>query len=215
MKTAIIRYAIVMALFAFTGYYVYGHRKAEIVVPHTPMAKFPVQLGSWSGRDEIIPDDVLELLGPGDFLSRLYVKDASTPPVDLFIGYFPSQKLGDTVHSPKFCLPGAGWTFEQSESFKLPMPGQPPLDISRHIISKGDVKQLVLYWYQSHGRTASNEYVAKIHLVTDSIRMDRSDGAIVRVITPIYGGESPNSAEARAVAFAQQIVPHLNSYIPE
>ncbi len=191
------------------------HRHNEVVPHPEPLAGFPARLGDWTGREQIIGDDVLQTLGPGDFLSRSYRKDAVTPPVDVFLGYFPSQKQGNTIHSPLHCLPGAGWTFVASRRMRLEVPGRAPIEINRHVIAKGTSRQLVLYWYEGHGRSIASEYWARAYLVLDSMRLNRTDQAIIRVTTPLSPLESESAAERRVTQFAQLLVPTLRRYIPD
>jgi EpsI family protein len=136
------------------------------------------------------------------------------PPIGLFIAYFPSQRTGDTIHSPKNCLPGAGWTFLQSGRAELDA-GKQHLRVGQYVIAKGMERELVLYWYQAHGRAVASEYWAKFYLVADSIRMNRTDGSLVRVITAILPGEDEHSAEARAADFVRQFVPTVGRFIPD
>jgi EpsI family protein len=134
--------------------------------------------------------------------------------VDLFLAYFPSQRSGDTIHSPRHCLPGAGWQFTENGELQLKDPSGRPLTVNLYVISKGDERQVVLYWYQAHGRVIANEYRAKFYQMWDAMRLNRTDGSLVRVITPITQGESLDSARDRAAGFAQQLLPLLGSYIP-
>jgi len=137
------------------------------------------------------------------------------PASDIFIAYFPSQRTGDTIHSPKNCLPGAGWTPVESSQVQLEVSGHAPFPVNRYVIAKGDERQLVLYWYLAHNRPVASEYWARIYLVSDSIRMNRSDGSLIRLSTPMLPGESADSAMQRLMPFATQVVPLLNRYIPE
>ena len=127
---------------------------------------------------------------------------------------FPSQSTGDTIHSPKNCLPGSGWTPMETSYLQVPLPGRPPLRVNRYVIAQGSARDLVLYWYQAHGRTTPSEYWARLYLVADAIRMNRTDGALVRIITPIAQGETTGHAQERAIGFAQQVVPAIDNYIP-
>jgi EpsI family protein len=82
------------------------------------------------------------------------------------------------------------------------------------VVSKGGDRQLVLYWFQAHGRAVANEYDAKYYLIADSIRLHRSDGALVRLMTPMLQGESPDAAQARIMKVGSQLIPLLDNYIP-
>jgi EpsI family protein len=157
---------------------------------------------------------VLEVLGPGEFLFRDYVNMSEKRVTNLFIAFFPSQRQGDTIHSPKNCLPGSGWVPTQSLRKWITFQDGRRIEVNRYLVEKGSERALVLYWYQSHGRVTPSEYKAKYHLVADSIAMNRSDGALVRITTFPGNGESVADAEARAQRFAQLAAPLLDSYIP-
>ena len=94
------------------------------------------------------------------------------------------------------------------------MSGHAPFPANRYVISKGESRQLVLYWYWAHDRGVASEYWAKVYLVADAMRMNRSDGALVRIITEMFPGETAEAAQARVAPFASEIVPLLNDYIP-
>lgn len=214
-RADLVRFAAAVAILLGSAVFLNRHRHSEVVPHPVPLASFPVRLGDWTGKEQLIGDDVLQTLGPGDFLSRSYHKNASTPPVDLFLGYFPSQKQGNTIHSPLHCLPGAGWTFVASQRIQLDIPGRARMEINRHIIAKGGARELVLYWYQGHGRTMASEYWARAYLALDSMRLNRTDQAIIRIITPLPPFESEEVAQQRARQFAQLLVPELGRYIPD
>jgi len=183
--------------------------------PSESLSQFPSRIGGWSGSDRPIDQETLDVLGAGEFLSRAYTQDPQTLPIGLFIGYFPTQRTGQTIHSPKHCLPGAGWVFESSKIVDLTDVTGKPHRIGEYIIADGEARQLVIYWYQAHGRSVANEYMAKIHMVVDAIRMNRTDGALVRVITPISPSEGIEAARTRAEAFTVQLAPALPRFIPD
>jgi EpsI family protein len=118
------------------------------------------------------------------------------------------------MHSPQNCLPGAGWNFETKNYTTIQDAEGKNLNVGEYVITNGDIKQFVIYWYQAHGRSVPNEYVAKGYMVTDAIRMNRTDGALVRVITQVLPSESLESAEARAVLFTRQMAPNLPRFVP-
>jgi len=182
--------------------------------PSEPLSQFPEFVGQWTGSDQIITQETRDVLGAGDFLSRIYRQSEQQLPVSLFIGYFPTQRTGQTIHSPKNCLPGAGWVFESSNSLDLVDSSGRPHRVGEYIIANGDAKEFVIYWYQAHGRSVASEYMAKIQMVADAIRMNRTDGALVRVITPIAPGEETQAAKARAEEFALRISPMLPRFVP-
>jgi EpsI family protein len=208
------RFICVLLIVGSTALFLEGHRRTEFIPKSEPMASFPMQVGEWSGRSIAIDPEALSVLGPGDFLNRVYFSRTAAP-VSLFIGYFPSQRTGDTIHSPKNCLPGAGWVFAESGVETVPLSSGRDLRVGRYVIAKGADRQLVLYWYQAHGRAVVSEYAAKFYLVADSIRLNRTDGALVRVITSVVPGESTQDAERRVMSLVQQIAPMLPRYIPD
>jgi EpsI family protein len=212
MKTSF-RFFLIVLLLAGTGAFLQARHKSEIVPHSEPVKNFPIQVGDWTGQDQRIDDEVLSVLGPGDFLSRIYTQP-SQPYIGFFLGYFPSQQTGDTIHSPKNCLPGSGWTPTESSRIMLPVPNRGSIPVNRYIIQKGMQRQVVIYWYQAHGRSVASEYWARFYLVADAIRMNRTDAALVRIVTPIASEENQGSAELRAIQFAQQIAPSLDRYAP-
>jgi EpsI family protein len=94
------------------------------------------------------------------------------------------------------------------------MPGHEPFPANRYLIAKGDSRQLVLYWFWAHDRGVASEYWAKFYLVADSIKMNRSDGSLVRITTPMYPGETADTAQQRLLPFIGDVLPLLDSYIP-
>jgi len=212
MKTP--RYWTVIVLLAATALLLHTRGDKDLTVPREPLAQLPVVIAGLTGSDEVIDQDQLDVLGPGDFLSRVY-GSKTTPPVGLFIGYFPTQRTGVTIHSPKNCLPGAGWAFESQNYVDLTDAVGKSHRVGEYTITNSDQRQFVIYWYQAHGRSVANEYMAKIYLVTDAIRLNRTDGALVRVIAPVLSSESTSSARARAEGFAMQLLPMLPRYIPD
>jgi len=186
------------------------------VIPvHAPLASIPAQLGRWRGTDEPIPSDVLETLGRGDFLSRTYRDDSVTSSfVNLFIAYFPSQRAGDTIHSPQNCLPGSGWFPLDVDRLVLAGPGHASFPVNRYYIAKGDDRALVLYWYWAHDRGMASEYWAKFYLITDAIRLNRSDGALIRLTSFVRPGETTEKVQQSLISFGGELVQVINPYVP-
>jgi len=209
------RFWVAASLLAGTAVLLHARNSSEIIPPRQPLASFPLSLDGWeSGGDIPLTQDVRDVLGPGDFLLRDYQDQASGSNVDLFIAYFPSQRAGDSIHSPKNCLPGAGRVPVQADRINVAVPGHVPFPANRYLIAKGEDRRLVLYWYWAHDRAVASEYAAKFYLVTDSIRERRSDGSLIRVTTGLAPGESLDSGQRRLLAFAGNVVPLVNSYVP-
>jgi EpsI family protein len=210
-----LRFAFAISLIAFTAILLQARSRTEIIPQHLPLASFPEQLAGWSATDIVLDKDTLAVLGNGDFMERVYQDPlGKLPEIDLFVAYFASQRAGDTIHSPQHCLPGAGWNPDQRQLITLALPGHAPFPANQYVISKGESRRLVLYWYWAHDRGVASEYWAKFYLVKDAIRMNRSDGALVRITISMMPAETPEAAEQRVSPFAAQVVPLLNEYIP-
>lgn len=216
MKTSsLLRFAIAAGLIALTAILLQARGRTEIIPTHLPLSSFPAQLGNWDSTQIALDKDTLEVLGAGDFMERVYHdRSGQLPDVDLFLAYFASQRAGDTIHSPQHCLPGAGWNPEERRGITLALPGHSQFPANRYVISKGESRRLVLYWYWAHDRGVASEYLAKFYLVADAIRMNRSDGALVRVTIVMLPGESAEAAQQRVMPFAGRVVPLLDDYIP-
>jgi EpsI family protein len=224
-----IRFWTVVLLLTATAVVLHSRGDKDYIPSRETLNNMPQTIGGWTSRDEPMDAETLAVLGEGDFLNRTYTGTSlshpvaavnraqpnALPPVGLFIGYFPTQRTGQSIHSPQHCLPGAGWTFESSRYTNLRDVNGKDYQVGEYVISNGEARQFVIYWYQAHGRSIANEYRARLHMVTDAIRTNRTDGALVRVITPVLSSEPVSSARDRAVLFASQMAPHLPQFIPD
>jgi EpsI family protein len=208
------RFAIAAILLAGTALLLEAHNGSEIIPARPPLSSFPKSLAGWNSRDLPLAQDVRDVLGPGDFLLRSYQDEAAEQKVDLFIAYFPSQRAGDTIHSPKNCLPGAGWAPIQADRISISAEGRAPFRANRYLIAKGNQRLLVLYWYWAHDRAVASEYAAKFYLVTDSIRMRRTDGSLIRISTALGPDQSIDSAQQLLLSFAGNLIPQIDTYVP-
>ncbi|MBY0496303.1 MAG: EpsI family protein [Cyanobacteria bacterium] len=213
----ITRAIVLCVMFGTTTVLLANARKAETAVTRTSFDAFPMSLGAWQATvDPPMEEDILKVLGVDDYLSRIYYKPGAA--VGLYMGYYGSQRQGDTIHSPLNCLPGAGWEPVREGRLTITNADGAGRDITvnRYIVQKGLERQLVLYWYQSHGRVTASEYWSKAFLINDAIRLNRTDGALVRVIAPIPVGADDDGAAAEKLAegFAREIFPLLPAYLP-
>lgn len=186
----------------------------EAIPLRQSFGEFPLHLEAWSGRQLELDTKVLNILRVDDYLLRQYW-DGSKTPVELYIGYYKSQRQGATYHSPKHCLPGSGWTFVHTGTAQLQVASyaERPVEINQFIIQKGLDKQLVLYWYQDRGRIITSEYWAKAYLIWDAMLRNRTDGAFVRITIP-FTADSEERAIVQGRAFAEKIFPLLSEYLP-
>jgi EpsI family protein len=210
-----LRFVCAAVLIGLTAVLLQARGRNEVFAQRLPLKSFPEQLGAWTGTDRSIDKETLDILGPGDFLFREYSAQGDTEPaVNLYIAYFPTQRAGDTIHSPKNCLPGAGWLPVENDRISISLPGHVPFPVNRYVIAKGDSRLLVLYWYWAHDRGVASEYWAKYYLIADSVRLNRSDGALVRIMTTMVPGETSLAAQQRVMPFSSKVVSLLDDYIP-
>jgi EpsI family protein len=220
--------AIVLSLCLLAGAALIGRAsRSEQVPPRQPLADFPMDIGLWHGRPAPRFDPrMIAILGVDDYVNRLY-HNPQGQVVALYIGYYASQREGATIHSPLNCLPGAGWESVKRERIALDVSSQGEADggrrqptapravVNRIVVQKGLDRQVVLYWYQSHDRIVASEYWGKFYAVVDAIRLNRTDAALIRVISPVVGdGSSDRDAERVAVEFARTVLPVLGEYVP-
>lgn len=210
-----LRFALATGLIAVTAILLQARGRTEITPQRLALSSFPAELAQWDSTEISLDPKTLEVLGQGDFMERTYHDpEGKLPYVDLFLAYFPSQRTGDTIHSPQHCLPGAGWNPDENVRVTLSLPGHAPFPANRYVISKADQRRLVLYWFWAHDRGVASEYWAKFYLVKDAIRMNRSDGSLVRFVTPLLPGETPDAAQRRILPFTSAVAPLLDNYIP-
>jgi EpsI family protein len=215
MKAGSLRFGIAAVLMLATALVLQAHSRSEYFPPRASLSSLPLQIDGWTGTDSVLDQQTLDILGPGEFLVRDYENASQPQPwIDLYIAYFPSQKTGDTIHSPNHCLPGAGWVPTSRQVVRIRRPDGSSFPVNRYVVAKTGERQLVLYWFQAHGRAVASDYWAKYYLVSDSVRMNRSDGGLVRLMTPMLNGESPDAAQARVMKLGSQFLPLLDNYIP-
>jgi EpsI family protein len=211
-----IRFALAVMLLGSAGLFLRARGGHEITPARLPLSAFPYRLDVWEGTDQPLEKDALAVLGPGEFMLRTYSRSGSSEPaLDLFIAYFPSQRFGDTIHSPRNCLPGSGWAPQSHQTVTLSVPGSAVFQVNQYVIAKGDARELVLYWYLAHNRVIASEYWAKAYLVLDALRLNRGDGAFIRLATPMRANESVDLGMERLYPLTSQLVPRLKDYIPQ
>jgi EpsI family protein len=209
-----LRFWAVVALLTATVLIVVSRSRSEPKPERQPLTQIPNRIQGWEGIDQTIDSRTLAVLGAGEFLSRVYTQGNNIPPVSLFVGYFPSQRTGVSIHSPKHCLPGSGWVFESSRYVNLVDAERKSHWVGEYTIGNGARKEFVIYWYEAHGRSLASEYAALFYLISDAIRTNRSDGALVRVITPVGPDENMVQAKSRAESFVTRLSPMLPCFIP-
>jgi EpsI family protein len=200
--------------------------RVERVPPRESLERFPMAIGEWHGQSaDRFDQRVLTALGVDEYISRIY-SEAAGQTAGLYIGYYQSQREGNTMHSPLNCLPGAGWQPVVKEHIRIPVLDQPTvvgrpdvrreIEVNRFVIQKGGDRQIVIYWYQSRERVVASEYWGKVFTVLDALRTNRTDAAMVRVVCSIAGptADAERRANAAAIAFTQEVFPLLSRYLP-
>lgn len=186
----------------------------EAVPIRKSLDRFPSAVGVWQAREGVVLEpDILNVLKAKEYLMRRD-QDPSGRSVWLFIAYWDSLRKGATPHSPRNCLPGSGWEpLEASRvAISLPQPFEPIL-VNQYLIQKDRDQQVVLYWYQSQGKAIAGEMAARVQLVKNSIVRHRTDGALVRISSPVYG--SVQDTSDRLVRYVQAMYPALGGYLPD
>ena len=217
MRAHFVRALVLCGLLAATTVFLANARKHEAPVSRSTFATFPMAIGQWRAvNDPPLDPDVLRVLGVDDYLSRVYYQPNGA--VGFYMGFYGSQRQGDTIHSPMNCLPGAGWepVSEQTLQIANVDGAGRSITVNRFIIRKGLDRNVVLYWYQGRGRVVANEYWSKAYLIRDAIVANRTDGSLVRVVVPIVGDDeaSVDRSEDLAVEFVRSVFPQMDAYLP-
>ena len=191
----------------------YSSIRTEYVPPSRPLAEVPHQLGSWYMSSEgYVDKDTEEVLKADDLLSRVYRRPSGAE-ASLFVAAFRTQRNSKAPHSPKNCMPGAGWTQLSSENYALDIGLPAPIVVNRYVIVHGEQRELVLYWYQSRNRVVADEFKAKFWVVADAMRLNRTDTALVRVIVNI-DNNNEEAAASTATDFVRSFFGTLRNYLP-
>ena len=185
----------------------------EVQIERKELKDFPQTVGTWqrTGNDQILDDATLKVLRASDYLLRDFRKPEGTI-ANLYVGYYASQRSGATYHSPLNCLPGSGWTLSEPAKAMISLPDGSSFAANKYVIQNGDYKSLMIYWYQGRGRNVASEYWGKVYTMFDSVRLRRSNGAMVRVTVGIRNSEA--EAEKTAVEFASAASSVLPEFVP-
>jgi EpsI family protein len=195
---------------AFTLLHTVSH--GEPIVARKALRELPYTLGGWTGEEHPLQERIVQAVSVSDYTNRVYV-EPSAPSIELYIGYYASQRAGDTIHSPKNCLPGAGWDPIRSGYARIELAGGQQILVNEYVIQQDEQREMVFYWYQGRGRVIASEYAGKLWMVNDAIFRNRTDGALVRLITPLNDGEE--AARTRLVNFTEVLFPYLDELVPK
>jgi len=192
----------------------HGVSRLENTPSPPPLSSVPRVFGAWTlAQEGAVDQTIQEALKADDLLSRMYRSPDGPALASLFVAYFRTQRTGATPHSPKHCLPGSGWVPDLSDKIPISVPGRPdPIQVNRYLVSKGDARSVVLYWYQSHGRVVAGEFEARCFRVVDAIRYNRTDTALVRVVLPV-AGEDVERTTRTAAEFVRAMFGPLSPFV--
>jgi EpsI family protein len=213
MKSSL-RFGVLLVLILLVGVVVNAWAYlGEAHVDRQELKDFPQSIGAWQrvGTDRILDDETLKVLRASDYLLRDFSKPEGQF-ANLYVGYYATQRSGATFHSPLNCLPGSGWTLSEPGKASIALPDGSSFVANKYIIQNGDHRSLMIYWYQGRGRNVASEYWGKVYTVFDSVRLRRSNGAMVRVTVAI--GSSEANAERTAVEFATAAATVLPDFVP-
>ena len=190
--------------------------RTEIIPERTLFSGFPAQIGQWKGESEQMEQIYVDTLKFDDYIITNYT-DVDGRLVSFYVAYYGSQSKGESAHSPRSCIPGGGWRIKSltQEEVSGVSIGDTPLNVNRVVIQKGDISQVVYYWFQGRNRIITNEYMVKWFLFWDSMTRSRTDGALVRLTAFVAPGEDIAEADRLLTAFARDVSGLLTDYIPD
>lgn len=189
--------------------------RSELIPPRPGLVTFPLHLGDWQGVPGSVDDQTLAILHADDYLLADYAVPGQPGGINLWVAYYDSQIEQGRIHSPKECLPGAGWEFTRIESVPAPAADAAGtvFRINRAVLSRGPEQMLMYYWYEQRGRRYTDEMWTKLSILRDAFVARRSDGALVRLITPLRPEEPESAAAARLDAFFRLMYPVLEPHV--
>ncbi|MEM9144760.1 MAG: VPLPA-CTERM-specific exosortase XrtD [Pseudomonadota bacterium] len=212
---ALVAATVATALAAATWF---GTPSRTLVKPErATLAEFPIQLGNWEGHPRVISDEIQDVLRADDYIASAYYKPGAPAPVDLYIAYYHKLTEGSAIHSPEVCLPAGGWEVSswQEKTVAVGDAADTRFMLNRAVISKGTHRQLVWFWFEQRGRRITGDYAAKFYNIYDALTRGRTDGALVRFITPLAPGEAEASGEARLQEMLELSFPKFAAHMPE
>ncbi|MGE4293816.1 MAG: VPLPA-CTERM-specific exosortase XrtD [Desulfovibrio sp.] len=175
---------------------------------------FPLRLGDWQGKRFYLSQEILDELWADDYVTGNFHNEATGNVLHLLVSYYERQTTEHTAHAPTSCLLGGGWDLAAKREIP-PAPengrGFPVVQLQ---LQKPGLVVLSNFWFQQRGRIITSEWMNKVWLVSDSLTMGRSDGALVRVELYLNPGQSPAEGQALLDRFDGMLEDHLGQYIP-
>ena len=187
-------------------------QRSEVRMERRPLSEIPAQLGIWQqkGRDVRFDVESEKVLRATDYVMRDYFGPGKR--LNLYVGYYESQRTGATYHSPQNCLPGTGWEMKDPQLLEISTTDGRNFKVNRYIVQRGSHREILIYWYQGRGRITASEYEDKVYTSLDSVLKRRSDGAMVRIMTPV-GKDEGRSLEA-ALELSSLLADNITPFLP-
>ena len=203
----------VLAFLAIAGSVVLAGR-GEQVPERKSLNDFPVRIGGWTARVDRLPSLVEEVAGASEYFYGDF-SAASGEMVNAYISYYENQRHGKIPHSPKVCIPGGGWVIETQNTATIQGQAGSPFVVNRLVTGLGQRKVISYYWLKQGSRVYREEMLARLDLVRISLLENRTDGALVRLVTEVRPGESLDAGDARLKSFASGFVGLIPAYVPD
>jgi EpsI family protein len=187
---------------------------------HFPQAgsfeTFPAQIGPWQGQRSFFSSELISELDLTDYVHMEY-KGPPGKEIDFYVAWYTSQSKGKSIHTPETCLRGVGWRFQEGQEINVDLPGykDSPVRLNRTVLTSENSRRLMYFWFRCRGRNLINAYELKFFNFWDRLIKRRTDGALIRVMTPIAAPETIDDAEKRLQHFLDSALPVLNTYLPD
>jgi exosortase D (VPLPA-CTERM-specific) len=210
-------WAVIVVVVLGTSLATMGFQEREEFIPETEsFSTFPLRVNEWRGEEQAIEQVYLDQLQLDDYLMARYARPDDSANIEIYVAYYESQRKGASVHSPRACLPGGGWEIVDFDQYAVPDTGPDGdgLNVNRAVIAMGEDRQLVYYWFQQRDRILTNEYLVKWFIFWDALTMNRTDGALIRLVTQVPGSMDLAEADARMQEFIRDFDPTLAYFLP-
>jgi exosortase D (VPLPA-CTERM-specific) len=209
------QFVVAVVLLGLTAAVSQGVEFREKIPISKPLDQFPLVIGDWKGTCQSMEQKFIDTLDLSDYTIVDY-QNGTGKAVNFYVAYYESQRKGESIHSPETCLPGGGWVFRDAGTVKIAIAkaDQPTITVNRAVMDNKLQRQLTYFWFPARGRVLTDAYQMKFYTFWDALTRQRTDGGLVRLITPIYEGEDVARADERLQAFARDAVPVLEEFLP-
>jgi len=189
-------------------------RRKKVTPEHTPLATFPLEIKDWHGSITPLEANIVSTLKLTDYWLAQYTNSKEQEPVNLYIAYYQSQQAGTITHTPASCIPSGGWEIQNKSTRTVALSQGTHLSVSRMLVRKGEDSLLIYYWFDQRGRNLTETYLVKLYLIIDSLFLNRTDGSLIRLVTPLGKQEMTDKADQRIQTFLSAIYPQIQIFLP-